>query len=956
MSPPKWRTEQVPSHKFEFINFADFHNSSPWACLRYLWVWIMFFKAILVLCGDIWTCTILIILGDWTSTIKPTIDISIARWIFTGCILLSFLLLATDFRKANKVIKSQDISYAVSNKIVSGFYCLHKFDYFCFIERIHSSSKLHDKLSFFVFFQLKGWKHLVVQAPRQIINIMTLIAFMKASGINFTNFDEISLLLPNLKTADKFTFCVMVFTSLMFVFTGVATLVAVILWIPLVAKVQGNLKEYVCYKMDKRIDAIIKKTTKDRAKKLQQQEELESKEERSNYGRGGGGSGGAAKTTKTGTTPGTKRPKPTLPDIDVILANASEDIRLPARARPSRVQTLPFEHPYHNRTQHEQSLYHSHQLNIHQQNPRHLALNNHNEYTYANGSPYGGVALAAESHRSLGSGSSTSWAHGSSRSVQYQLYHDYASPPQSHNHHQNLSRSATSRGSENSMQADGSCPILNTLSIGCAPSAHSSIQASTGRILPQQQQQQLSRFYDQQQQFQKSYRSCHQEQAISPYSSPPESHLQPVQSRQYHDSNPHTSFQRANTGDPETWPAHYGFASENTLAETPSSTEHTSEYRPDSGVLPDSSDPYYARMTSFKVEYSFDIDSSKDGGLDSIQTGSKPGVASKVYQPDKMEIEQYDNLYRGITENHRFVKANRSRSVVSRSSHASTSTVGTEHSYIASLRHQYQQAQSVHDVHHSTRSSINTAWDQCNNDTKSVRSLRHQQSFESRHYDSASYQNPDRPVSVLAPPQPIFMGERGSPKPSMCSESSTQSPTSSPRLSSDRPVRHYPTSLSPSHASLVRVSTEQLRTQSMSSSSGSYVRPPSLACGIAVRDKHAAGKQDLGRIAVPPPPPLVLPLPPASLTSSATPCPKERLRIEDVIDDIASTLVPIKQFNNYLARPPTHPPLPPPSSPIPPALSLPVKNHDDSSHKVELTDTILEARKESHDIQNFRQT
>lgn len=156
MPPPKWKTEIVPSHKFEFINIADFHSNSPWTRIRYMWVWIMFFKAILVLCGDVWTCTILIISGAWTSEIKPAIEVSIARWIFAGCILLSFLLLATDFRKANKVMKSEDISYAVSNTIVSGFLCLQKFDYFCFIEKIRNSSKLHDKLSFFVFFQLKG--------------------------------------------------------------------------------------------------------------------------------------------------------------------------------------------------------------------------------------------------------------------------------------------------------------------------------------------------------------------------------------------------------------------------------------------------------------------------------------------------------------------------------------------------------------------------------------------------------------------------------------------------------------------------------------------------------------------------------------------------------------------------------------------------------------------------------
>ncbi|KAG0203944.1 hypothetical protein BGX28_003946 [Mortierella sp. GBA30] len=335
MAQPKWKTEVVPSHTFEFINIPDFHNDSFWAHIRYSWVWIMFLKAILVVCGDIWTCTVLIVSGStWSiSSIKLAIDISIARWIFTGCILLSFLLLAIEIKKANRVIKSQDVSYAVSNKIVSEFYCLQKYDYFCFIEKIRNSSKLHDKLSFFVFFQLKGWKFLVVQAPRQVINIMTLVAFMGAVGFDIVNLGDLGQRFPHLSSADLFTFCVMVFTSLMFIGSVLATVAAVVLWIPLVAKVQGNLKEYVCHKMDKRIDTIIKKTIKERAKKQKVLEEMQD----IRLVQGGsspapdGADGIPLSETSSHSYP--RRQKPTLPNIDVILANSGEDIRRPSKAR-----------------------------------------------------------------------------------------------------------------------------------------------------------------------------------------------------------------------------------------------------------------------------------------------------------------------------------------------------------------------------------------------------------------------------------------------------------------------------------------------------------------------------------------------------------------------------------------------------------------------------------------------
>ncbi|KAG0037883.1 hypothetical protein BGZ82_001644 [Podila clonocystis] len=937
MPQPKWKTEQVPSHKFEFINTADFHNNSPWARLHYTWVWIMFFKAILVLCGDIWTCTILIISGDWTSDIKPTIDISIARWIFTACILLSFLLLATDFRKANKVIKSQDISYAVSNKIVSGFYCLHKFNYFCFIEKIHNSSKLHDKLSFFVFFQLKGWKHLTVQAPRQVINIMTLTAFMKALGFDFTNLDDVAQLLPSLKTADKFTFCVMVFTSLMFIFSGVATLIAIILWIPLVAKVQGNLKEYVCHKMDKRIDAIIKKTIKERAKKLKQQEELEIKEEISNNGRSGGGTFGSSKKSPA---PLPKRPKPTLPDIDVILANASEDIRLPARTYPTRAHTMPEQKQHMH--QHQFNYSHNHNRHLHQSQYQHRHHSNlPGEYTYHDGSPYGAAPFPNTSQRSIGSGSSPSLAHAN---YHHQQRPDYAnSPPQ---HHQTPIRH-TSRASANSNRTDGSSPVLHPYNIGRAPSVQ-----GTSRVLPHQQ---ASRFYTQQQLFQQSYQSRHLQH---PHNSPPPSQLHPVQSQEYHDTNPHASFQRYNTGDPEQWPAHYGFIVENALSETPSSTEHFSEYRPDSGVLPNTNDPYYVQMMSLKVECRDDdlYGNSEETCLGLARTQSKLG--NKVYQPDKIEIEQYDSLYKGIAESHLRDKANRSMSAQSKSSRTSAST-RSEASYTASFRQHYQQQHQ--DAHQRTGSPI---LDAAQGIDGMLQTLRHQTSFESRCPEPLSYQYPDRPVSVLVPPQPTFMSASGASGPSNAG-SSTQPPSSSPRRSYDRPL-HQPASPAASHISLIRVSTEQLRTQSMTSTSTSYTRPASPSCSISLREFAPVprdGKQEVVQISVPPPP--VLPLPPVPVVGTAIASPTEPLRIEDVIDDIASTLAPAE--NTQYPQPPTTT-----SSVLSPGehgsragtamVNTPAimsnlgqrteyfGNHDESSHKVEVTDEILEARKESLDI------
>lgn len=79
-------------------------------------------KSFAVYIADIYTAITLIALGHFNGTIydrvqnspnsATRIPISISRWIFTGCIIFSFLLLAYEAHKARAIMRSRDISYA----------------------------------------------------------------------------------------------------------------------------------------------------------------------------------------------------------------------------------------------------------------------------------------------------------------------------------------------------------------------------------------------------------------------------------------------------------------------------------------------------------------------------------------------------------------------------------------------------------------------------------------------------------------------------------------------------------------------------------------------------------------------------------------------------------------------------------------------------------------------------
>ncbi|KAF9122900.1 hypothetical protein BGW39_009412 [Mortierella sp. 14UC] len=958
MSPPKWKTEIVPSHKFELINIADFHSNSIWTRLRYMWVWTMFFKTVLVLCGDVWICIVLIISGPWASKIQPAIEILIARWIFTGCILLSFLLLAMDFRKAIKVMRSEDISYAVSNLIVSGFYCLQKFDYFCFIEKICNSSQLHDKLCLFVFFQLKGWKHLVVQAPRAVINIMTLVAFMRALGYDFDHLDKVSQLLPELKPATKFTFCVMVFTSLMFVLSGLATLVAIILSIPLVAKVQGNLKEYVHHKMDKRIDNIVKKTTQERAKSIRRQQELEDKQYIESIrhgcsGNGGGGhsgegegEGGAGVSSGFirdgrnlsvskvpgfgGSTP--RRPKPTLPDIDVILANAHEDIRLPSRAltsqqrqRPQQVDQHTFQ-PHHSNQLHYQPRPHHHYTS-HSYNPQ------HNQYAYHESPPFAHVAATNTSpyhgaRRSLSSGRNAAGVgyHGANQH-HIQTYQYHSSPPQRLHDLPNRKQSLTS---VHSFRTDEGSPVMYQRSLPAAGAGGPPLSKAA----------QIARYYREQQQYQQPFQQHRQptwpsQHPLQPSGSSPQQlnqPLHPLQSQHYHDTRPHTPamLTRAVSDGPENWPAHYGFGTDGSqTAETPSTAELFSIYRPDSGVLPDQNDPYYRQFAMQKSGEHISSLQYHDESAEGSGYGSGPGAnelggqaeeqgestaldrrgssgsakANLVYQPDKTELEHYDNLYKGITETHLRVKATRSMSVHPKSPRVSLQSPSPKPSYARALRQQQQQQ----------------LLDQRGGYSQ-VESLVRQQQEQQGNSGDGSTQNQDHDlpeVAYIRPPPPTLNQYYTSPLLSSSSFSSTtrdhhhtqlvhhpsmsslhqqyqQQQQQQPhnRFYSSSSLRSAYTTASPSSASFpltVRAPSEHLRDK--------YSHSSTHPLASTTRDHHYGGKEERFSqhwfpIVVPPSP---LPLDQddaaeeeGSLESGSPEI--AVIRIEDILNDLASSL------------------------------------------------------------------
>jgi hypothetical protein len=99
---------------------------------------------------------------------------------------------------------------------------------------------------------LLGWKRLLLaEAPRQIINIVTLQALVPKwiqikNGVYFTNEALGKDIVQQIMTGT------MAFSVLIFAISFILVCIAAIIYIPLLCHIQGNLKEYCCHKVDKR--------------------------------------------------------------------------------------------------------------------------------------------------------------------------------------------------------------------------------------------------------------------------------------------------------------------------------------------------------------------------------------------------------------------------------------------------------------------------------------------------------------------------------------------------------------------------------------------------------------------------------------------------------------------------------------------------------------------------------
>jgi hypothetical protein len=176
-------------------------------------------------------------------------------------LIISFILLFLEWRKARRIIKSKDISFAFTSVIAKRFYCIKSYSHFCFFSQINNSKKGVDKLAFAVFFAFKGWKRLIfAEMPRVLLNVSIMVALWEAASLKNRKYDIFSFLgglFSDFHDSAYIFFILQCVTVSVWLISASILFFALIAYIPLRYFIRQDLKEYCVRIVDKRLIYLI---------------------------------------------------------------------------------------------------------------------------------------------------------------------------------------------------------------------------------------------------------------------------------------------------------------------------------------------------------------------------------------------------------------------------------------------------------------------------------------------------------------------------------------------------------------------------------------------------------------------------------------------------------------------------------------------------------------------------
>jgi len=273
-------------------SLQDFKSSSFFEYLAYAYLWFSLLISVAVYGVDTFTAYNLLALNKFTG-IKPPVSLSVSKWIFTGCIIASWVNVVYEHIRAWRIMRRGAVaesyldSLAVRLQAIRIFGRARGWKRFLVFSELTTSKKGAEYVALFTYFSFQSWIRVIFcSGPRQVINALTLRELYVAkldpaepdAATSILKFFENFGILAKQDREQAVVLSGMLFTLIIWVFAALSLLLAMAFYLLFLwhyipngdgglsgyceRKINGRLREIVSVKVNKAIQEEERKRVK----------------------------------------------------------------------------------------------------------------------------------------------------------------------------------------------------------------------------------------------------------------------------------------------------------------------------------------------------------------------------------------------------------------------------------------------------------------------------------------------------------------------------------------------------------------------------------------------------------------------------------------------------------------------------------------------------------------------
>ncbi|PSR80136.1 hypothetical protein BD289DRAFT_75509 [Coniella lustricola] len=182
ISQRRRKSPVCPEHTWDYVQLDRWSvkKAGITTHLDYLLLHVKMVISAIVYAMDMFTAINLIIFDHWSGDIKPPIPFTITRWLFGGCIILSFLNLTYEFYGAWAIIRRGSIVESLLDNMAFRYLSRYTLDgqgwqRFLLFTDLGDTKRKVEHLALFTYVSFQAWVRLVIcSGPRQLVNASTM--------------------------------------------------------------------------------------------------------------------------------------------------------------------------------------------------------------------------------------------------------------------------------------------------------------------------------------------------------------------------------------------------------------------------------------------------------------------------------------------------------------------------------------------------------------------------------------------------------------------------------------------------------------------------------------------------------------------------------------------------------------------------------------------------------------